>query len=404
MLSRGGFEATVAASGEEALEVLQRDPVDVVITDLAMGSGMNGMELLRRIRTEYGVPVLMITAFSTVDVALSAMREGAFDFVRKPFRMDGLFAAVRGALRHYEVGSTTVALPPVAPTRHFGLLVGDGQGMLELRRLIAQIAPLDIPVLITGEEGAGRSLVARILHQESRRAKGPWNLINCAEGDAAALLGNAFQNAMQKAMGGTLFLHNIDALPSGVQGRLVDHLQTDYTSPSGTHHGRSIDQTVRLLSSVRTEAPHRSARRQLRSDLHEQISAMILEIPPLRRRPEDIPLLVQDLLVQTAERGGTEVPALQKDALRVLQGYAWPGNVDELRSTIEAAVARSQGGPVSMDHLPPNLARADVGAGAAPNGEEEVTASGTHARAYLHEKQQTYLQIIKERRQGRKGG
>ena len=398
MLARGGFEAAVAASGEEALEALQHDPVDVVITDLSMGRGMTGMELLRRVRIEHGIPVLMIAAFSTVEVALSAMREGAFDFVRKPFRMDDLFAAVRGALRHHEVGGTTVSLSPVAPDLHFGLLVGDSQGMLELRRLIAQIAPLDIPVLITGEDGAGRSLVAQALHGQSRRGAGPWRVIDCAQTNAASLSGSGLRDAMREAGGGTLFLDNIDALSIGVQGRLVDYLRADSVAPSGTHHGRSIEATFRLLSSVRTEVTQHGDRESLRGDLYEQISAMILEIPPLRRRPEDIPLLVQHVLVQAAGRTGVDVPAVRKDALRMLQRYAWPGNVTELRSMVEAAVTRSRGGPISVEHLPPNLACAETGGNLLANGEQQVTASGTHARAYLREKQKTYLQMIKERR------
>ena len=393
MLVRGGFSVTPAASGDEAFRLLARKRFDCVVSDLAMGSGMNGMALLRIVRERFpAVPFVMITAFSTVEVAASAMREGAYDFIRKPFRMDDLFSVCRGALHHQRVlsGGSGDVFPSESPPLHFGRLVGEGWAMQAAYRLIDESASLDTPVLLQGEQGTGRRCVARVLHAESRREDGPFCEIGCADrspkveaalfGPGNANDGNASESALTAAHTGTLFLREVDSLPLAPQRRLADLLRERTSSSSWD---------VRVIASSGCALQQKVEAGRFERRLYEQLSVLVIDVPSLRQRPEDIPAFVRYALEQMGE-GSAGLPCVGRDTLEMLRRYSWPGNLNELRDALRHAVEQSDRASLRPEHFPPTIPRRVPGTSHDTEGDGEEGLRGAHAGAYLREARASY--------------
>ncbi len=357
---RGRHHQTILArSGKEALDKL--DDVDAVLTDFAMPE-MDGLELLRAIRERReSLPVVMITAQGSERVAVQAMKNGAHDYITKPFDIDELALVIDRAL---EAQSLRVQNRRLTAEKALGRnIVAESPAMRRLLDAIERLAPKDITVLVHGETGTGKELVASLLHAESKRASGPLVRFNCAAipGDLAEaeLFGHvrgAFTGAAQarrgffaEADGGTLFLDEVGELPTGVQAKLLRALQDGEIQPVGAGRVEHVD--VRLVTCTNRDLAAEAQAGRFRQDLYYRLAVIELVVPPLRDRREDIPALAAEFARRYAERFGMEEVRLSPDLVAMLRTGDWPGNVRELENTIARLVALSSGGEIAASAL-----------------------------------------------------
>ena len=345
LLDQAGYATTRAESGEQALDLVRAQDPDLVLTDLRM-EGMDGMELLRRLTGSFPeIPVVMLTAHGTVDNAVEAMKRGAHDFLTKPFERDQVLAVVAAALD--QAGRRRLEHRGPGAT---GRMVGGGAAMRELGRLIARVAPTPATVLIHGETGTGKELVAEALHQQSPRAGNALVKINCGaiprnlvEAELFGFERGAFTGAerakpgrFELADGGTLFLDEIGELPLEIQVKLLRVLQDRLIERVGGVESRPID--VRLIAATHRDLAADVRTGRFREDLFFRLKVVVLDVPALRDHIEDLPELVECFLDRHAERLGRSRPRIDAQALAVLETEAWPGNVRELENAIERAV------------------------------------------------------------------
>ena len=344
VLRKDGYQVTTASSGDAAIALLKRDWFDVVLTDLRM-EGADGMQVLRTCRElAPGTEVVMITGFATVDSAVDAMREGAFSYIAKPYRLDEVRRVLAEALdrvrRHQELSalSETKAGEEAFLTRTPLL-----QRLLHTAR---QVAATQCPVLILGEEGTGRRALARYLHQHSSRAAQPFHLIRCSAHDPETIEGMLF--GAFAAKDGTLLLEEVEALSGALQARLAIALE----APGGDGMGPI---PVRLLAATARDLGELVKAGQLRQDLNMLLSVVTLHLPPLAQRKDDIGPLALHFLAKQRQETGRPVEIISDDALELLASYDYPGNVRELETVIRGAVAVCDGAILQPAHLPPAL-------------------------------------------------
>jgi two-component system response regulator HydG len=367
-LASSGFELDWRTSPDEALAAIARDDYDVIVTDLNMGA-MSGLELCERIlqqRTD--VPVIVITAFGSMDTAISAMRAGAYDFLTKPFDIEALRLALVRAAQHRQLRDEVKRLRRAADRAiGFDDLLGESDAMRRVQDLVARVADTDSTVLITGESGTGKEVVARALHRNGRRAAGPFVAINCAampepllESELFGHARGAFTDARTartglfvEASGGTLFLDEIGELPIGLQPKLLRALQERVVRPIGG--AREVPFDVRLVVATNRDLEAAIAERTFREDLYFRINVLHVELPPLRARGADALLLAQHFLRRFAEKAGRPVQGISSAAAERLLAYDWPGNVRELMNCIERAVALARFDELAVDDLPEKI-------------------------------------------------
>jgi DNA-binding NtrC family response regulator len=363
-----GYEAEGASDGQDGFERITAYRPSAVLADMVMPR-MDGLELLRRVKDQLSdLTFVLITAQGSVDSAVSAMKEGAYDYLTKPVDPQRL----RTLLSH--VAERQSALREVASLRHqlqehgrFGQMVGNAPALRAVYRVIEQAAPTVASVLVYGESGTGKELVAKTIHELSGRSKHPFVAINCAA-IPEALLENeifghergAFTGAVERRPGcfelahtGTLFLDEIAEMSSGIQAKLLRVLQERTIRRLGGQKEQAVD--VRLIAATNIDPAKAVQQGKLRDDLYYRINVIGIGVPPLRERPEDIPLLVHTFIAEFNARNGKAVRALMPEASRVLQRYAWPGNIRELRNVIERAVILSEEDFIEADHLPGDL-------------------------------------------------
>lgn len=343
VLERFGFEVTAAGDGLEALERFRRGLHDLVIADLKM-PGLSGLELLREVkRLSPGTPVVLLTAFGTVETAVQAMKEGAFDFLQKPFGLEQLKDVVSRALRPKEEGG--VERPIIAKS----------QRMLELLDMAKEAAQSAAPVLITGESGTGKELLARYIHAQGPRREGPFVAVNCAaipegllESELFGHERGAFTGAVGQKKGkfelahrGTLLLDEISEMPISLQAKLLRALQEGEVDRIGGTKPVKVD--VRPIATSNRDLLQRIKEGKFREDLYFRLNVIHLHIPPLRERREDIPLLVHHFLEKYSRLNGRPLRELSPKAMKALLDYHWPGNVRELENVIHRAVLFSRG-------------------------------------------------------------
>jgi DNA-binding NtrC family response regulator len=362
ILESSGFAVDDAESGEVALRQFDKAPADLVITDLRM-PGMDGMDLLARLQERKPTPrVVVITAHGSERQAVAAMKAGACDYFRKPFEMDELLEAVSRA-----VESTRLAMENERLRCELGLsrtMVFASEAMGRLALLAGRIAPRDVTVLISGESGTGKERLAEAIVQGSRRAEKPFVRFNCAaltpELAEAELFGHtrgAFTGALRaraglfgEADGGTILLDEVAELAPGLQAKLLRALQSGEIRAVGEDRGRHVD--VRVLAATNRDLEVEVRRGAFREDLFYRLNVVTLRIPPLRERPEDVPVLARHFLDRFAERFGVPGPVDPEPLLDRLTGYGWPGNVRELENVIERVVALSPEGELDLSLLP----------------------------------------------------
>jgi two-component system response regulator PilR (NtrC family) len=374
-LRRAGHDVAIAQSGAEALAKLRAKPADVVVTDLKMPGGMDGIGLLAAIQEEPpragSMPapeVILVTAFATADTALAAMKLGAYDYLTKPFQVDEINAVIGRALEKRALVEANLALRDrLAGRARLAQLLGRSPAMQHVFALIGKIHSAKTSVLVTGESGTGKELVARALHSEGSRAKAPFVAVNCGaipeELMESELFGHkkgAFTGAVvdksglfQEADGGTLFLDEIGELSLGLQVKLLRALQERKVKPVGGTDESEVD--VRVVAATNRDLDAEVARGGFRADLYYRLNVIELHLPPLRHRREDIPLLAEHFLRRFAAEHGRAV-TLSPAAMRRLEAYDFPGNVRELENIIERAVALSSGSSIEPADLPPEKA------------------------------------------------
>ena len=348
-----GYSVVTAESGQEGLRVLAREKVDLVISDLRMDE-MDGMQLFIEIqRVQPGMPVIILTAHGSIPDAVAATQQGVFSFLTKPVDKDALYKAIDDALEH-TASSGDDQWREAIVTRSPIML-----RLLEQARMVAQS---DVSVLINGQSGTGKEILAQAIHNASPRSKNAFIAINCGalpeqllESELFGHARGAFTGAVssreglfQAAEGGTLFLDEIGDMPAPLQVKLLRVLQERKVRPLGSN--RDIDINVRIISATHRDLPKAMERKEFREDLYYRLNVVNLKIPPLAERAEDIPLLATQLLRQSAERHKPFVRAFSTDAMKRLMTAGWPGNVRQLVNVIEQCVALTSS-PVISDAL-----------------------------------------------------
>jgi two-component system response regulator PilR (NtrC family) len=365
-LRRAGHAVTIADSGTAAMESLAASPADIVVTDLRMPGELDGLGLLRAIRAGGLDPeVILVTAFATADTAIAAMKDGAYDYLTKPFKVDEINAVIGRAMEKRALVAENAALrDKVAGRVRMAQLLGRSKPMQTVFELISKIASARTSVLITGESGTGKELVARALHTEGSRASGAFVAVNCGaipdelmESELFGHVKGAFTGAVvdriglfREAQGGTLFLDEIGELSLGLQVKLLRALQEKKVKPVGGTGEIEVD--VRVVAATNRELEAEVARGAFRQDLYYRLNVIELRLPPLRHRREDVPLLVEHFLRRFARDQAKALSALTPAAMKRLEAYDFPGNVRELENIIERAVALASGPSIEESDLP----------------------------------------------------
>jgi len=360
-----GFDIEWSTAAEPAFERLATEDFSAVITDLHM-PGTDGIALCSRIAAAWpDLPVVVLTSFGSMETAIAAIRAGAYDFITKPVEIEALQLALERAVKHRELRSEVRRLrQAVHEARGFEELVGSSPAMKRLYDLLERVAPSDASVLITGESGAGKELVAQALHARSRRRDGPFVAVSCAavpetllESELFGHVKGAFTDAyatrpglFARASGGTLFLDEIGEMPLRLQPRLLRALQERVIRPVGGDIETPVD--VRLIAATHVDLEAAVESRRFREDLYFRINVIPVEVPPLRRRGNDILLLAQRFIDECSAQAGKHVTGITSPAAEKLLGYDWPGNVRELRNCIERAVALTRFEQVTVEDLP----------------------------------------------------
>ncbi|MBL8721264.1 MAG: sigma-54-dependent Fis family transcriptional regulator [Myxococcales bacterium] len=367
-LAKAGFEVLTSSSGASAIAVLERDDVEVVVTDLNMRD-MDGLQLCERIvANRPDVPVLVLTAFGSFESAVAAIRVGAYDFITKPVEVETLALALDRAVQHRALREEVKRLRKAAGgATVFEEMLGDSAPMQEVYRLLSRIAETDASVLVTGESGTGKEVVARALHRRSPRRDRPFVALNCAAMPEALLESELFGHArgaftdartartglLVQADGGTVFLDEIGELPLGMQPKILRALQERTVRPVGSTEERKID--VRIIAATNRDLEQAVEERRFRDDLYFRINVIHLELPPLRARGNDVLLLAQHFVERFSRRLGRPVTGISPEAAERLVSYAWPGNVRELQNCMERAIALTSFETIAVDDLPERI-------------------------------------------------
>ena len=372
-LQKEGLQTLSASSAEEGLETAEREKPDLVFMDVRL-PGMDGLTAADRLRSLLpDVPVVVMTGHGTLSVAVDAVRGGAFDYLLKPVSLETLRAVVGRALsRKSGRAALERARQELADFPPEALLVGRGAAMQELYRQIAAAAAGDATVLLSGESGTGKELAARAIHLHSARSGGPFVAVNCAglpetllESELFGHVRGAFTGAvaartgrLEAADGGTLLLDEVGEMSPAMQAKLLRFLEARCFEPVGDSSSRQVD--VRVISATNRDLRGMVAANLFREDLYYRLDVFRIDLPALRERREDVPLLVAHFLARPGASAPMEV---SPEALAVLESYDWPGNVRELKNCLEHAAALARpGGTVALDHLPAHVVRAAGGA------------------------------------------
>jgi len=368
LLTSEGYEVEISSSGEEALEKFPSQSFDVILLDLLM-PGMDGIEVLRRIkRIDPLVPVIIITAYGSVESAISAMKIGALDYVQKPFKHDGLLLTLEKALERKRLQDENLRLKDELRQRFgFANIIGKSQAMQSVFDLVKAAAPTRSTILLQGESGTGKELVAGAIHMNSNRAEAPFVTVNSGslppdllESHLFGHVKGAFTGAVALKKGlfeaadkGTIFFDEISSISLETQAKLLRVMQEkEFMRLGGT---QTIKVDVRILAATNTDIEELIEQKAFRKDLFYRLNVIKIEIPPLRARKEDIPLLVKHFVDVYARENRKEIDGVSEDVFEILDAHDWPGNVRELENLIERAIVLSRSKVITRASLPPFL-------------------------------------------------
>ena len=407
LLSDDGYSVEVANDGDTALEKFQLGAFGLTITDLMMPK-MKGTELVRRLREiDDQALVLLITAFGTIESAVEAMRAGAFHYVTKPFHNDEILIQVKRALEQSALRAEVRRLRVEVQARdRFQNIIGQSEAMQRVLEITAQVADMSANILIEGESGTGKELIARAIHQNSSRAGGPFIAVNCAaipenllESELFGYVRGAFTDArkdrrglFQEASGGILFLDEISEIPLALQAKLLRLLEDKEVRPLGSNLSEKID--ARVVSASNRNLADLVQSGKFRQDLYYRLNVIRIELPALRERSDDIPLLVNHFVQKFVPSANHKVQSVAAEAMAALKAYGWPGNIRELEHTIERAVLLGKGSVIGIDDLPPAMAK-KAGLGI-------LTIHGIAKQFTLADLEREYIGKVLESTQGNK--
>ena len=347
ILENESYQVDDAATGMEALQHIKEQDFDAIFCDIKMPE-MDGIEVLEAIRKESDVPVIMLSGHGTIETAVEAIKKGAFDFIPKPPDLNRLLITLRNALDKKNLATENKVLKKAVKIQH--QMIGESEPMMGVKDMIEKVAPTNARVLITGENGTGKELVARQLHDLSARSSGPFIEVNCAaipsELIESQLFGHekgAFTSAIKQrkgdfelADGGTLFLDEIGDMSLSAQAKVLRALQENKITRVGSEKEIPVD--VRILAATNKNLKTEIEKGNFREDLYHRLSVIVIQVPPLRERKDDIPLLVGNFLEIIAQDMGKPVPNLEPEAVEALKQYQWTGNIRELRNIVERLV------------------------------------------------------------------
>jgi DNA-binding NtrC family response regulator len=407
ILKEEGYEVATAASGEKALAKMGERDFTVIITDLNM-KGMPGMTLLKEIkRLQPDINVIIMTAFGSVETAIEAMKQGAYDYVMKPVKSDEIVLITEKAVREVQLRREVVSLRrAVEKEFSFNQILGKSKPMQAVFELIRRITPSPSSVLITGESGTGKELVARAIHYNSPRAQGPFIPVNCAaipenllESEMFGHMKGSFTDAksdrkglFEEAQGGTLFLDEISELPISLQAKLLRVLQEkEIRRVGGT---RSIPVDARVIAATNLDLAGEVKAKRFREDLYYRMNVIEVHMPALRERTEDIPLLALHFVKKYAEPMKKSVAGLTEGALALLMDYNWPGNVRELENVIERGVTLTRAEKIGSEDLP-QAVRGD-------SGDRHMIEEAAEKTRTLAEVERAYILRVMEKTAGNK--
>ena len=367
-LALDGYEVATAADGREALDAVTRGDVDLLITDLKMPR-LSGEELLKSVAAQFPtMPVIILTGHGTIESAVQAMHDGAYDFLTKPVNLDRLSLLVKRALASRELAVQNRAMQEELERRSgFASIIGRSAEMRQVFEMVRQVAPSRSSVLITGESGSGKEMIAEALHYNSPRKDKPFIKLHCAaltesllESELFGHEKGAFTGAIARKRGrfelahlGTLFLDEIGEINQNVQIKLLRVLEEKKFERVGGEE--TVETDVRLIASTNRDLKEAIGKGTFREDLYYRLNVVNIHIPPLRERKEDIPLLIAAFLREFSQENGKPIEGIDAKARLSLYNYSWPGNVRQLRNSIESAVVLSKGSTITMDDLPPNI-------------------------------------------------
>ncbi len=368
-LSRLGHNCVTASDGAEGIAKIKTRPFDIIVTDLRLGSAETGLDVLAAAR-EYlpAAKVILITAHSTVQTCRTALQHGAFDYIEKPLDLDELRSVVERAAEDTAQKRVIRELKERLDERYgFENIVGQSQAMIKILETIRRLSASDIPVLILGESGTGKELLANAIHQNSQRAEKRFVAINCAglsetllEDELFGHVKGAYTGAageragrFEHADGGTMFLDEVGDMPLPMQAKLLRVLENGEVVRVGSNDPRRVN--VRIISATNSDLAARVKDKEFREDLYFRIKGATIEIPPLRQRRDDIPLLIEHFIERANESHGTKVGGITPEARRVLVAYPWPGNVRQLKNVIENMVVLAAGDRLTVDDIPAEI-------------------------------------------------
>lgn len=361
ILEYEGYEVVLAASGPEGIAVVEKDAPDLVFLDIKMPH-MDGLEVLERLKTvNEPVPVVMISGHATVSTAVDATKKGAFDFIEKPLASDRVLLTVRNAIDQRRLQDENVTLKRAAEARHE--MVGDSRALVQVREAISRAAPTNATVLILGESGVGKELVARAIHRNSLRARERFVQVNCAaipeELIESELFGHekgSFTGATEKQIGkfeqadrGTIFLDEVGDMSAKTQAKVLRVLQEGEVERLGSSKTMKVD--VRVIAATNKNLEAEIEMGNFREDLYFRLSVIPIYVPPLRERPEDIPVLVRHFCELFSREGSFRLKRFTSSAMELLQQHRWKGNIRELRNTVERLLIMSRGDVVDAPDL-----------------------------------------------------
>lgn len=396
LLKANGYEVETAKDGAAALEIVKAGVVDIVVTDLRM-QPMDGMELFREVRAASpDIPVILLTAYASVETAIDALKSGIFDYLTKPFKVEDMLACLKRA--EEKIRRSAAVATDSGPLRYrFENFIANSPAMMEVCETIQKVAPTAATVLINGESGTGKEVVARAIHLSSTRAKRPWVAVNCAaipgellESEMFGHVKGAFTGAVadkeglfEAASGGTLFLDEIASMPLILQGKLLRALQEKEIRRVGGTKAIPVD--VRVIAASNSNLEEAVVKGTFRSDLFYRFAVITIDIPPLRERPEDVMPLVRHFIAGETPSGANQ-PTVSDAAAKALLAYSWPGNVRELENAIKHALTFMRGGEITPGDLPTRVTE-NKDAAAAPVASNQSAS----LKSFLKQKEREYI-------------
>jgi DNA-binding NtrC family response regulator len=369
VLEKNGYQVTAAGDGTQALALLEKEPVDLVVTDVRM-PGLGGMEALKAIKElNPDIVVIIMTAFGSIDQAVQAVKEGAYDYINKPFKIDEMLLTIRKALDERRLRHEVSVLRHELRTRyHFENLIGKSRAMQEVFSLIEQVAGSRSTVMIYGKSGTGKELVAKAVHYNSQRASKPFVAVNCAAIPSELLESELFGHEkgsftgaiatkvgkFEMATGGSLFLDEVGSMRLDLQAKILRALQErEIERVGGT---RTIKIDVRVIAATNRDLKKAVEEGTFREDLYYRLNVVPITLPDLKDRQEDIPLLANHFVQKFTQESNSTIREISREAMGILLSYPWPGNVRELENVIERAVTLGRGPAIQPGDLPPHLA------------------------------------------------